>query len=226
VQLSDFSSKNTAINIDEQAKAMVGAAAQLEGELIASRSQLSALKQIYSDNNVRVRELQARITELEDQLANLSGTPGGRHAQPNVPQRDAEAAMPAIRDLPILGVKYFDLYRRAKIEEAVYETLTKQYELAKVQEAKETPSVQVLDNADIPERKSFPPRGLMAVTGALLFLVFGGLFIRSRQLYRDANTAHSRGALAYQVWLSGAARATPVLVRLHINRGKQANKCN
>jgi hypothetical protein len=79
-----------------------------------------------------------------------------------------DAAYPTIRRLPLLGVAYADLYRRMQIQEAVYETLTQQFELAKVQEAKETPSVKVLDAASLPERKSFPPRTLLALLGGLL----------------------------------------------------------
>ena len=61
---------------------------------------------------------------------------------------------PSIRQLPLLGVAYADLYRRIKIQEAVYETLTKQYELAKVQEAKEIPTVKVLDPGELPREES------------------------------------------------------------------------
>src|SRR4029077_16061961 len=86
-------------------------------------------------------------------------------------QEVSDAAYPTIRRLPLLGVTYADLYRRMQIQEAVYETLTQQFELAKVQEAKETPSVKVLDAASLPERKSFPPRTLLALLSA--FLVFG-----------------------------------------------------
>jgi hypothetical protein len=58
----------------------------------------------------------------------------------------------------LLGVTYADLYRRTKVEEAVYEALTQQFELAKVEEVRETPSVKVLDPPNFPEKKSFPPR--------------------------------------------------------------------
>src|ERR1700682_1200154 len=78
---------------------------------------------------------------------------------------------PTIRSLPLLGAKYADYYRRAKIQETVFGLLTEQYELAKVQEAKETPSVKVLDPAKIPEKKSFPPRLLLMLLGT--FFVFG-----------------------------------------------------
>jgi hypothetical protein len=72
-------------------------------------------------------------------------------------------------------VTYADLYRRTKIQEAVYEALTQQYELAKVQEVRETPSVKVLDAAAVPERKSFPPRTLIVYLCVSLAL-FGSAF--------------------------------------------------
>jgi len=70
---SQFSSKNTAIDIKEQGKAMVEAAATLQGQYIAAQSELEGLKQIYTDNNVRVRSVSARIAELKRQLEKLAG---------------------------------------------------------------------------------------------------------------------------------------------------------
>jgi hypothetical protein len=74
------------------------------------------------------------------------------------------------------------LYRNTKIQETVFETLTQQYELAKVQEAKEIPSVKVLDKALVPETKSFPPRTAITILGGVLALsaAIGGLFLRIR----------------------------------------------
>src|SRR6266478_5994937 len=60
-----------------------------------------------------------------------------------------------------------------KVEETVFETLTQQYEIAKVQEAKEIPSIKVLDPPEIPEKKVFPPRILLVVIGSLLALAAG-----------------------------------------------------
>ena len=70
-------------------------------------------------------------------------------------------SFPSITELPVLGYTYYDLYREAKIRETVYEFLTQQYELAKVQEAKELPTVRVMDPAVKPERKSAPRRTLI-----------------------------------------------------------------
>lgn len=172
---SVFASKNTAIDIKEQGKAMIDAAAEVEGEMIAAQTELESLKQIYTDNNVRVRAMQAKVNELKRQLQKISGTaqagndaPGPGEGQAGSNGSKDQAPYPSIRQLPILGVNYADLYRRTRVQEAVFETLTQQYELAKVQEAKETPSVKVLDPPDIPEKKSSPHRLWIMLAGMLL----------------------------------------------------------
>ena len=126
---------------------MIEAAANLEGELIASRTQLESLKQIYADNNVHVRATQARVEELQRQVDKQLGSTSELPA-------DGQAdhlVYPSIRALPLLGVSYADLYRNSRVQEAIFETLTKQYELARVEEAKETPTIKVLDAPDVPD---------------------------------------------------------------------------
>lgn len=160
-EFSQFSSKNTAIDIKEQGKAMVEAAAVLQGQLIAAQSQLEGLRQIYTENSSRVKATEAQVEGLRSELSKLGGSDSA------APHDDSNSVYPSIRKLPLLGVTYADLYRRTKIDEVVFESLTQEYELAKVQEAKDTPSVKVLDNARVPEKKSFPPRLLIMAAGAL-----------------------------------------------------------
>jgi uncharacterized protein involved in exopolysaccharide biosynthesis len=170
---SQFSSKNATVDIKEQGKAMVEAAAILEGQLIAAKTELEGLRQIYTDKNVRVRTMQARVAEVQRELVKMSGKTDESAADP---PKDDEL-YPSIRKLPLLGVTYADLYRRTKVEETVFETLTQQYEIAKVQEAKEVPSVKVLDPPEIPEKKVFPPRILLIIVGAVLALAVGAGWI-------------------------------------------------
>ncbi len=82
---SEFASKNTALDIPEQGKAMIEAAGALQGQLIAAQTELEGLKQIYTDNNVRVRALQARVDELRSQLQKLGGKPGVESPRGTVP---------------------------------------------------------------------------------------------------------------------------------------------
>lgn len=181
-KFSIFASKNTAIDIPAQSKAMVEAAATLEGQLIAAEAELHGLQAMYTEQNVRVRSLRARVAELRAQLGKMGGESGTTAA----PSSETDASLyPAIRQLPLLGVTYADLYRQTKIQETVYELLTQQYELAKVQEAKEVPSVKVLDAAVVPTKKSFPPRGLLTVAGATIAFLAMCAWILARQTWRE-----------------------------------------
>jgi len=190
---SNFASKNTAIDIPAQGKAMVEAAANLQGRLIAAQAELSGLQQIYTNNNVRVRAAEARVNELQKKLTELgAGDPGGS-------SKEEGALYPSIRRLPVLGVTYADLFLQTKIQATVFELLTQQYETAKVQEAKEIPSVKVLDPAIVPTKKSFPPRTLLMFLGTLLGLVVAMTWIIAKTHWDAVEASNPRKVFATEV---------------------------
>jgi capsule polysaccharide export protein KpsE/RkpR len=197
-QLSDFSTKNTAIDPKEQARAMVQASVSLQGDLIASETELRGLQQIYTDNNVRVRSLQARIAELRHQVDKLRG------ADPALPPDDTpdkdQALYPSFRKLPSLGVSYGDLYREVKLREIVFETLTQQYEMARVAEAKEIPSAKILDPADVPEKKSGPARVLITLGGLIVAFILASLFVIGKTMWEQADPDDPRRQFAQEIW--------------------------
>lgn len=185
--LSDFSSKNLTLDVKEQGKAMLAGAATLEGQLIATESQLSGLEQIYTANNVRVRSLQARVAVLKQKLSQLRGanTPGG-----DASGTGGDDFGISIAKLPALGITYYDLYRQVKVQEIVYETLTKQYELAKVEEAKELPTIKVLDQALVPEYKSSPKRALITLIGAMLAALLAMAYVMASVKLSRMSASH------------------------------------
>jgi capsule polysaccharide export protein KpsE/RkpR len=201
-EFSQFASKNTAIDIKEQGKAMFDAATTLQGEYIAGRSELEGLRQIYTDQNVRVRAAQARMGELQSQLNKL----GGKGESTSLEKATlVDPLYPSIRKLPLLGVTYADLYRRTKVQEVVFETLTQEYELAKVQEAKEIPTVKVLDPPNLPDKKSFPPRTLIVVLGTMLAFSFGVAWVFGSALWEGTDPADPRKVLAQEVFETARA---------------------
>lgn len=202
-EFSQFSSKNTAIDIKEQGRAMVEAAATLQGQLIAAQSELEGLRQIYSDSNVRVRSVRARIDELKHQLEKVGGKDEDG-SQPLAQQTDP--LYPSIRKLPLLGVTYADLYRRTRVEEAIFESLTKEYELAKVQEAKEIPAVKVLDPPNVPDKKSFPPRLLIIFLGTTLALCMGAAWVFAKAAWEQTDSSDPRKMFAQEVFATVKAR--------------------
>lgn len=190
-RMSEFSSTHATVDIKEQTRAMVEAAARIQAQMIVEQSSLNSLRQIYGDQNVRVRAVEARIAVLQKQLSNMSGSSApladvdtqdsnlGR-------EEDTHSLYPPLRQLPRLAVPYADLYREVQVQEAVFELLTQQYELARIQEAKDVPVVSVIDAPGIPERKSFPPRRLvivlltaisMGATSALLIAMYRWMLV-------------------------------------------------
>jgi uncharacterized protein involved in exopolysaccharide biosynthesis len=200
---SQFASKNSAINIPEQGKAMVEAAATLQGQLIAAESELKGLSEIYTANNVRVRSAQARVSELRRQLEKLDGNSAASNGPPG-----EHSEYPSIRELPLLGVTYADLLRRAKIEEIVYEVLNQQYELARVEEAEETPSVKILDAASHPERKIFPPRLLIMTWGAFVGFSAAACSLAAKRAWAQIDSRHPVKTLATEI-LAALSAAMP-----------------
>ncbi len=219
VALSDFSSTHSTIDIHEQTRAMVDAGAKVEGELVATQGELDSLRQIYGDGNVRVRSAEARIADLQRVLIKMGGTsaqlPSAADAPagPVTPESDgADALYPPLRQLPRLAVPYADLYRTVKVQETVFELLTQQYEIARIQEAKDIPVVSVIDSPGIPEKKSFPPRLPLALllTSLATGATAGGMVFKYRWVHMDPTDPRKR--LAEGIWAdlrTGTHRAVP-----------------
>jgi len=196
-QFGQFASKNTALDIEAQSRAMISAGAALQGQLIATETELGELKTLYTPNNVRVREAEARAEELRRQIQKLGGKPGGSTTPAG---DDSSALSPPMRELPLLGVSYADLYRKIKVQEAIFETLTQQDELAKVEEAKETPSVKELDPPQLPERKSSPHRLLITLAGTIIAGAFAIAWVLAGAQWEQTDPADPGKMLAQEVF--------------------------
>jgi uncharacterized protein involved in exopolysaccharide biosynthesis len=197
MRMSQFSSKHTMMDVQQQGKAMMEAAAKLQGELIASESELKGLEQIYSDDNIRVLSVRARVRELQSQLKKMVGD----YTDPNEAAAESQVAgsYPSIRTLPALGYSFAELYRQAKIQESVFDFLTHQYEMARIQEARELPVIRVMDEGNVPEKKVSPTRSLIIGLSILSALVFGCVWVIEKDRWNQLPTDESRRLLAGEV---------------------------
>lgn len=186
VALSQFSSRSATINPQSQGQSLIAAASLLQGQWITAQSELSGLKAMYSEDNVRVREARARIEELQTQLRKMSSIGGAVDGS----ELKGGKPYPSIRELPILGVTYSDLSRQLAMQAGIYETLTKQYEMSKVQEAKEIPAVKVLDEPQIPERKSSPHRSTIVLLGVLATSLVAVAWVIACKLWEIADDSY------------------------------------
>jgi capsule polysaccharide export protein KpsE/RkpR len=198
--LSQFSSVNTTLDIKEQTRAMVDAAAKLQAELIVEQSELESIQQIYGDENVRVRATRARVASLQHELEKLGGSSAALPADTGKSsEQDNNSLYPSLRQLPRLAVPYAALYRNVRIQETVFELLSQQYEMARIEEAKDTPVVSVFDPPLLPEKKSFPPRLLVILVLTLLVDIAASFLVIARHRWRQVSVTDPRRLLAEQI---------------------------
>lgn len=196
--LSEFSSTHTAIDLKEQARATVESEARTQGELIAARSELDSLKQLYGDDNIRVRAAEARIASLKHELEKLAGSSTPLPANMSAGEDTAPSYLP-LRQVPRLAVPYANLYREVHVQETVYDLLTQQYEIARIQEAKDIPVVNVIDTPETPEKKSFPPRALLTLALTALTIVFACAVLLGRHSWLLLDPLDPRKRFAREV---------------------------
>jgi uncharacterized protein involved in exopolysaccharide biosynthesis len=213
-QLSQFASSTMALDVPEQIKVTVGSAAKLQAELIAARAQLEGLSQIYTPDNFRIRALRGNVAELERELSKINSAPlaaGGSQDQTN--------PYPSVRSLPQLGVQWIEFYRTAKIHETVFELLTQQYELAKIQEAKEIPTVKVLDPPSTPERR-LPSPVLIVEVGTLITALLACFSVFLRDQWNQWDPDDHRRIFLSRAYLGARQGAQGVLYRIsHLRLG-------
>lgn len=149
-----------AIEPNSQAAALIGAAASLRAQITAKEVQIQALKTYATGENAQLIEAQQELDGLQNQLAKL----GGSQQNPN------SLIVPKGR-VPQVSLEYARRLRDVKYYETIFEVLARQYELAKLDQAKEGALIQVVDPAIPPDHKSWPPRALIMI-GATFFGLF------------------------------------------------------
>lgn len=176
-RLGQFSSKNKTVDISQEGRAMVEALATLQGQLVLAEAELDGLKKVYSGDNIRVTAAEARVAELRRNVQMQSG-------QESNPSVDTGLPYPSIRELPLLGVTYSELLQRTQIDASVYEILTKQLEMARVQEAKDIPTVRPLDPPSFPEERVHG-RMFLILCGGVLGLILSSAWIYLKEVHPE-----------------------------------------
>jgi len=169
--LKAFQEKNRAIKLDDQSAAIIGAIGEVKGTLIAKEVELQTLLSFATPENPQVKTLKTEVKELRKMLQSLAA--GGDHEG----EESRNIFIPTDR-LPDLSLQYVRLLRDAKIHETLFELLTEQFEMARIQEAKDSPTVQILDMAVPSETRVRPKRAQIVILSTFtagffgIFLVF------------------------------------------------------
>lgn len=162
--VKEFQDKNGAVKLDDQSKAVIEAIGTVKGQLMAKEVELQTFLSYATPNNPQAEILRSQISELRQALLEMEeGKKGGNSTPKSI-------FIPTSR-IPNLSLQYARLLREAKIQLTLYELLTQQYEVARIQEAKDSPTVQVLDAA-VPGKKIKPKRKQI-----VLLSIFSAAFI-------------------------------------------------
>jgi tyrosine-protein kinase Etk/Wzc len=162
--LKQTEQKTGLIQLDSQARALIESAAALRAEIAAKEVQIESMRTFATGENAQLIQAQQELDGLRTQLAKLGGSES----------IDAGLMMPK-GQVPEAGLEYVRKLRDVKYYETIFDILARQFEIAKLDEAKEGALIQVVDAAIPPDRRSFPKRALI-VLGATGVGFFIGIF--------------------------------------------------
>jgi len=168
--LKNFQTHNKTVAVEAQSKAMIEAAAMIQAQIAAQEVQIQVMSSYLSPDNPEFTRVRSGIEELKKQLYLLESGRGGKGMLPG------DRLHPAMVTVPGLALDYGRLMREVKVQETLYSLLTSQNEQAKIAEARDTPTVQVLDPAIPAEKKSKPSIRLNMLIAGVLAL-FLGIFL-------------------------------------------------
>ena len=168
--MEGFQERTGAIKIDEQAKAVIEGIANLRAQIAAKEVGLKVMRTYATPQNPDIQRAEEELRGMREQLGRLETRSGGHNPDP---------LMPTGR-IPALGTEYIRKLREFKYQEALYEILLKQYEAARLDEARDAAIIQVIEKAIPPEKRVKPKRKQMvmiATFSGLFFSVFAAFFM-------------------------------------------------
>jgi uncharacterized protein involved in exopolysaccharide biosynthesis len=164
--MKETEQKTGVIQLDSQARALIESAASLRAEVAAKEVQIQGMRTYATGENSQMVQAQQELESMRGQLAKLGGSEDSASGGLIVPKGQ----------VPEAGLEYVRKLRDVKYNETIFDILARQFEAAKLDEAKQGALVQVIDPAVPPDKRSFPKRGLIVI-GTTMVGFFIGIFV-------------------------------------------------
>jgi len=196
--------KTGVIQLDSQARALIESAASLRAEVAAKEVQIQGMRTYATGENSQVVQAQQELESMRAQLAKLGGSEDSATGGLIVPKGQ----------VPEAGLEYVRKLRDVKYNETIFDILARQFEAAKLDEAKQGALVQVVDPAVPPDKRSYPKRGLIVIGATVVGFFFGAFLVLMQAALRHMKK--DPGASAKLVLLKSALtsrRSKSVFVR-------------
>ena len=169
--LSTFQQKKQIVALDKQTESVIKTSADLKARLVAKKVELGTIKNYATDSNPDVIKLKDEIAEVEKQVSIIDiGQNDGK------PRKNGDRIFLPITETPDVGLNYIRLKREVMVQEKVYELLSQQYEIAKIEEAKDSMDFVVIDKA-VPSEQRIKPKRKQNVMIAGITSIFIGVFL-------------------------------------------------
>jgi capsule polysaccharide export protein KpsE/RkpR len=176
-KLASFQQKHGIFQPDEQVLLSLKIAADLEADLMAEEIKLGLAQKMYSKGSQEIIDLQLRIDEIQKKLNEMKRGSGNHITNESFLMRFDKA--------PELALEYVRLLREVEIKSKLLEYLIPIYEKAKIDEMKDTPSLLVIDEPQVPEYKSKPKRAYIVIGAFLFSLMFSLAVVLFRNYYQN-----------------------------------------
>lgn len=177
-KLRDFQKKNGAVALPEQTEAAITTMAEIKSMVIQKEVQVNVMKNYLDKSHADFIKAQNELKELRRKYDQFLKSQ---------PDRSTQDIFLPFEDIPDLGLEYARLYREVMIQTKVQEVLLPMYEQAKIQEAKDMPTLQILDTAILPDKKFKPKRALIVLFAAFATVIFSIIAV-----YISVNLEHMR----------------------------------
>ena len=187
--LRQVQEKSGVIVLDKQAEALIGGAAQLRALIAEREVQLKVLRTSATEQNPDVMRLTSELHALRAELSRMESKQDGAAG--------SAVDMP-VGKIPAAAIDYVRARRELKLQETLLEGIVRQYEIAKLDEAKEGTSLQQVDKAQVPDYKSKPSRALIVLAGTLLGLVGASVVVVWRRYAALVRESDPDSAAAWQ----------------------------
>jgi uncharacterized protein involved in exopolysaccharide biosynthesis len=182
------------IQVTSQVSAVIQSMAQMRAEIVAREVALERLKAGATARNPEVQRQEIEIEALRAQMKELEAKSARDGSNPFMPTSMVPAA----------ALDYARRLREVRYHEALYELLARQYEVARVDEARESPVIQVVDQAVPPEKKSAPRRSYYLIIGLFLGAVAGMVLALGLQAAEDESVSRKIDAIRKSIGMRRA----------------------
>jgi tyrosine-protein kinase Etk/Wzc len=163
--LKSFQESHKTISIEHEITPILEAVSSIKAQIISKKVMLDATRRYATEQNPEVIRLKSEIQALEKRLHDLEYKGDASHF-------GIGFSIP-FKEIPQTSIELARFAREVMVQEQVFTLLTQEYEKAKIQEVKDTPTVEILDEANLPERKSFPRRTQIVVISFVCSLFLG-----------------------------------------------------